>query len=115
MGQFTAAPPTCPGDAFTFSCTVVGNMSGITIWRVGGSNQCPLLHRSNISSSICKPSNAFTANPGTGYGTSAILFSSTLNGTADPGLNGTLVECFGPNNNVEPKNRIDEGTLLFKH
>ena len=49
--------------------------------------------------------------PGTGYGTSASLFSSTLSGTADPALNGTLVECFGPANNVDPENKIDEGTL----
>ena len=41
----------------------------------------------------------------------ATSFTSTLSGTADPALNGTLVECFGPNNNVEPENKIDEGTL----
>ena len=84
-------------------------MSGITIWRVGGSTECPLLHRSATSSTICKYT--FTAKPGTGYGTSATSFTSTLSGTADPTLNGTLVECFGPNNNVEPENRINEGTL----
>ena len=84
-------------------------MSGITIWRVGGSTDCPLLHRSASSSSICNYS--FTAKPGTGYGTNATSFTSTLSGTADPGLNSTLVECFGPANNVEPENRIDEGTL----
>ena len=49
--------------------------------------------------------------PGTGYATNATSFTSTLSGTADPALNGTLVECFGPEINVEPKNRIDEGTL----
>ena len=84
-------------------------MSGITIWRVGGSTDCPLLHRSATSSTICNYT--FTAKPGTGYGTSATSFTSTLNGTADPALNGTLVECFGPANSVEPENRIDEGTL----
>ena len=92
-----------------FSCTVVGNMSGYTIWRVGGSTDCLLLHRSKTSSTICNYS--FTAKPGTGYGTSTTSFTSTLSGTADPALNGTLVECFGPNNNVEPENKIDEGTL----
>ena len=110
-GQFTAAPSTCPGDAFTFSCTVVGNMSGYTIWRINGSTKCHLLHRSKTSSTICHPSISFTAMPGTGYGTSAIFFTSTLSGTADPALNGTLVECFGPANNVDPGNRIDEGSL----
>ena len=84
-------------------------MSGITIWRVGGSTDCPLLHRSATSSTICNYT--FIAKPGTGYGTSATSFSSTLSGTATPALNGTLVECFGPNNNVEPENKINEGTL----
>ena len=86
-------------------------MSGITIWRMNRSSECPLSHISTTSSTICWPSNAFTAKPGTGYGTSATLFSSTLSGTADPALNGTLVECFGPDNNVKSGNRIDEGTL----
>ena len=110
-GQFTEAHPACPGDAFTFSCTVVGNMSGFTTWRVNRSSECPLSHITTTSSTICGPSNAFTAKPGTGYETSATLFSSTLSGTADPALNGMLVECFGPDNNVNPGNRIDEGTL----
>jgi len=33
-GQFTAAPPTCPGDTFVFRCTVGGGNAGVTIWRV---------------------------------------------------------------------------------
>ena len=49
--------------------------------------------------------------PGNGYATNATSFTSTLSGTADPALDGTLVECFGPNNNVQAKNRLDEGTL----
>ena len=40
-GQFTGAPPACPGDAFTFSCTVTGSMSGITIWRWTGAVSAP--------------------------------------------------------------------------
>ena len=84
-------------------------MSGITIWRVDGSTDCPLLHRSATSTTICNYT--FTAKPGTGYGTGATSFTSTLSVTADPALNGTLVECFGPGNNVEPENKIDEGTL----
>ena len=69
-----------------------------------------LVHRSN-SSSICGPSDDFTARPGIGYGTNATSFTSTLSGTADPALNGTLVECFGPANNVDPGNRVNGSTL----
>ena len=108
--QFTAAPPTCPGDTFTFRCNVTGDMSGFTTWRVGGNSECNLLHRST-SFSICGLSDAFTASFGTGFGTSATSFSSTLSGTATPALNGTLVECFGPANNVDPGNRVSSSTL----
>ena len=104
-GRFTAAPPTCLGDTFTFRCAVTGNMSGFTIWRVGGSSECPVLHRSN-GFSICGPSNAFTARSGTRFGTSGPSYSSTLSGTATPALDGTLVECFGPANTVDPGNRV---------
>ena len=108
--QLTAAPPTCPGDTFSFRCTVTGDMRGITTWRVGGRSECNLLHRSN-SSSICGTSDDLTARPGTGFGTSATFFSSTLSATATPALNGTLVECFGPANNVDPGNRVGSSTL----
>ena len=43
-GQFTGAASVCPGDTFTFRCTAVGDMNGITIWRVGGSNECILCY-----------------------------------------------------------------------
>ena len=109
-GQFTAAPPTCPGDVFTFRCTVTGDRNGITTWRVGGSSECPLVHRS-ISSSICGSRNTFIARPVTGFGTSSPSFTSTLSGTANPALNGSLVECYGPANNVDPANRINGSTL----
>ena len=109
-GQFTAAPPTCPGDTFTFRCTVGGDSNGFTTWRVDRSSECPLVHRSSFSS-ICGPDNAFTARPGTGFGTSATSFSSTLSDTATIVLNGTLVECFGPANNVDPGNRVGNNTL----
>ena len=86
-------------------------MRGVTTWRVNGSSECPLLHRST-SSSICGPGNAFTARSGTGFGTSdATSYLSTLSGTANLALNGTLVECFGPANNVDPGNRVD-GSIL---
>ena len=85
-GQFTGAPPTGPGDTFTFRCTVTGNMSGFTIWRVGGVSECTLVHRST-SSSICGPGDTFTARSGTGFGTSATSFLSTLSGTATSAQN----------------------------
>ena len=106
-GQFTAAPPTCPGVTFTFKCTVTGNMSGFTIWRVNGGSECPLPHRTN-GFSICGSDNAFTAR---GFEASAFLFSSTLSGTATSALDGTLVECFGPNNSVDPGNMVGSSTL----
>ena len=110
-GQFTAAPPTCSGDTFSFTCTVVGNMDGITTWRVGGSSECPLSHRSTSSSSLCGPENDLTARSGIGFGSNGPSFSSTLSGTADTTLDGILFECFGPNNNVNPENRVGSSTF----
>ena len=107
-GQFTAAPPTCPGNTLTFRCTVTGNINGFTIWRVNGSIECALLHSSTASSSIC---DTFTARSGMGFGTSTTSYSSTLSGNATPALDGTLVECFGPANNVDSGNRVDSSTL----
>ena len=94
-GQFTAAPPTCPSDTFTFRCTVNGDRTGITIWRVGGSSgsECSLTHNNVNDTEACGPGDALTARFD---GPSANSFSSTLSGTATPALNGTLVECFGP-------------------
>ena len=77
---------------------------------MNGSSECNLFHRSNFSS-ICGPSDSFTARPDTGFGTSSTSFTSTLSGTADPALNGTLVECFGPANNVDPGNRMNGSNL----
>ena len=94
--QFTAPPPTCPGNNFTFRCNVTGDMSRITLWRVGGgSSSCPLLHNSP-GTPTCGPGSVFTARAGSGFdqGTNATSFSSTLSGTATSELNGTLVECF---------------------
>ena len=77
---------------------------------MNGSSECNLFHRSNFSS-ICGPSDSFTARPGTGFGTSSTSYTSTLSGTVDAALNGTLVECFGPANNVDPGNRINASAL----
>ena len=107
-GQLTPVPPTCPGDTFTFSCTVTGDINGVTIWRVGGRILCVLVHR---ATSIAVCGNTFTARPETGFGTSGPSFTSTLSGIADPALNGTLVECFGPGNSVDPGNTVNGSTL----
>ena len=109
VGQLTAALPTCPGGTFTFNCTVFGNMSGVNTWRVDGS-ECILLHASTFSS-LCGQNDDFVARPGTGFGANTTFFSSTLRGTADPALDGILVECFGPGNNVHPDNMVGNSTL----
>ena len=87
-------------------------MSGTTLWRVARvtTRECPLLHRLT-STSICGPNDAFTAASGNGFATNGPSFSSTLSGTASPGLSGTLVECFGPVNNAAPGNRVSGSTL----
>ena len=85
-------------------------MNGLTTWIVGGSSECPLPHKSN-SSSVCGPGNAFRARSGTGFGLNGSSFLSTLSGTSDPVLDGTLVECFGTPNSTDPGNRISGSTL----
>ena len=120
-GQFTPAPPTCPGETFTFTCNITGDSNGITIWRVGGNatwseggnRECPLIHRTS-STSICGPSNVFTANSGTEFEPSATSFTSTLSGTATPALNGTLVECFGLADCVDPGYLVGKGVLKLR-
>ena len=109
-GQLAAPPPTCPGDTFSFTCNVEG-MNGITIWRVDGSRSLCTLSHLSTSTATCGPSNDFTATPGTGFGTSATSYSSTLSGTASPTLNGSLVECFGPANSVDTKNRVGHSNI----
>ena len=108
--QFTAAPPTCSGGTFTFRCNVTGDRSGITIWRVGRRSECTLVHRST-STSICGPSDTFTAVFGAGFGTHGSTFSSTLSGTLTPAMDGTLVECFGPGLARDVENRVGESIL----
>ena len=93
-GQFTAPPPTCPGDTFTFRCNVTGDRNGDTRWKVGGSSECILGHSTPNDPRPCGSGSPFTVTTGTGFGTNATSFSSTLSGTAIPALDGTLVECF---------------------
>ena len=111
-GQFIAPPPTCPGDTFTFRCTVTGDMNGVTIWRVGGSSKCILTHSTASASAPCGPTSPLAVTAGTGFGmTGATSFSSTLSGTAIPTLNGTLVECFGPAFSRDADNMVGNSTL----
>ena len=109
--QFTAPPPTCPGDAFTFTCNVTGDSSGLTLWRVCGSSECTLLHSTARALGPCGSGSPFTVTTGTGFGTSATSFSSKLDGIADLILNGTLVECFGPAFSRDSENRVGYSTL----
>ena len=110
-GQLPQAPPTCPGDTFTFTCNVTGDINGLTIWRVNGSKTLYLMHRSEADTTTSN--GPFTAYRGDGFGpgTSATSFTSTLSGTATYLLNDTLVECFGPANNVEPENLVGNAIL----
>ena len=94
-----------------FTCTVTGNSSGVTIWRVGGTSECLLSHNTAGASSNCGPGSAFTAMAVTGFGTSATSYSSTLSGPASPMLNGTLVECFGPAFSRDTDNRVGDSTI----
>ena len=112
-GQLTVPPPTCPGDTFTFRCTVTGNRSGITIWRVGGGDsECILPHSTAGTTSNCGPAdNTFTARGVTGFGTNATSFSSTLSSTATSTLDCTVVECFGPALPRDAENRVGNSIL----
>ena len=113
VGEFTAAPPTCPsGGTMSFTCTVTGDSDGVTIWRVNGSNECLLSHNTAGATSTCGAGGAFIATTGAGFGTTnATSFSSTLNSTATPALDGTLVECFGPELNRTAGNRVGNSTF----
>ena len=109
LGQLTAAPPTCPGDTFTFRCNVTGDLRGITLWRAGV--ECILPHSTTNAPTPCGSGSPFVAASRTGFGTSAISYSSTLSGTATSELNGTLVECFGPAFSRDAENMVGKSTL----
>ena len=81
----------------------MSGMKAITLWRVNGTMALCTLSQLSIGPENCGPNTAFTASPGNIDATS---FSSTLSGTADPALDGILVECFGPDNNLEIGNRV---------
>ena len=107
-GQLTApSSPTCPGNVFTFDCTVMpmSGMNAITLWRVNGNRDLCILSQISTNSDDCGQNNAFTASP---VRANATFFLTTLSGTADPELDGILVECFGPDNSVNMDNRVGE-------
>ena len=73
-----------------------------------GSSECVLMHSTAGATATCGPGSAFKARPGAEFGTSATSYSSTLSRTATSALNGTLVECFGPDLVREPSNKVGE-------
>ena len=86
-------------------------MNGLITWRVVGSSECALAHTSAGSTAHCGPQNVFTATAGAGFGTNSSSYSSTLSGTANSSLDGTLVECFGPGLNKSIENMVGNITL----
>ena len=95
----------------SFTCTVTGNSSGVTIWRVGSSSECTLAHSTAGATSTCGAGRVFSATTGAGFGTNATSFSSTLSGTATSELDGTLVECFGPAFSRDAGNMVGNSTI----
>ena len=86
-------------------------MSGVTLWRVSRSSECILVHSTRGFPHPCGSGSPFTAVPGTKFGTDATFFSSTLSGIANPTLNETLVECFGPDLSRDNGNMVGNSTL----
>ena len=83
----------------------MSGMNAITHWRVNGSRDLCILSQISTNTDVCGPNNAFTASP---VSENATFFLSTLNGTADPELDGILVECFGPNSSLSIDDRVGE-------
>ena len=75
-----------------------------------GSSECSLTHRST-SDDTCGTNDAFIATPHTGFARNASSFLSTLSGTGNLTLNGTLIECFGPANNLDLGNMVGSSIL----
>ena len=88
----------------------MSGMNAITLWRVNGSRDLCILSQISTNPDDCGPNNAITASP---VRENATSFLSTLSGTADPELDGILVECFGPDNNVNMDNRVGESPILI--
>ena len=78
---------------------------------MGGSIECSLPHSTPNDPRPCGSGSPFTVTTGTGFGTNATSFSSTLSGTAIPALDGTLVECFGRDVGQDVGNMVGNSTL----
>ena len=78
---------------------------------MNGSSECSLVHNTADDPGPCGSGSPFTVTTGTGFGTSATSFRSTLSGTATTILNGTWVECFGPALSREAENVVGNSTL----
>ena len=108
-GQLSAVLPNCFGDTFTFNCTVTGDMDGVIHWKVDN-KECILPH-STMHDRPCWSGSPFRATTGIGFGTNTSFYSSTLSGTASSTLDGTLVECFGPDFSRDTENMVGNRTL----
>ena len=75
---------------------------------MGGSNECSLLHRTPGDTDTCGPGDVFMQSFNAINATS---FSSTLRGTAATALDGTLVECFGPDLPRDAGNMVGNSSL----
>ena len=83
----------------------------------GGSKECSLIHSTVDGPRPCGPDSPFTVKTGIGFGTSATSYSSTLSGNATSALNGTLVECFGPDLDRDAANTVGKNIfqILSQH
>ena len=97
--SFTAPFPACPFETVTFACTVDdpnhynGGRLGTTYWQVGNSRPCALPHADPEIIKECGPGNAFVARLTSSSGS---YYTSILQVTAHPSLNGTRVRCYVP-------------------
>ena len=78
---------------------------------MGGSNECGLLHNTASAPGPCGNGSLFIVTTGTGFGTSATSFLSTLSGTATSALDDKVVECFGPAFSRDAGNLVGKSTI----
>jgi len=87
----------------------MSGMNAVILWRVNDTTNLCTISQISTNTDDCGPNDAFTGSPGRVTATS---FQSTLSGTADPELDGLLVECFGPVNNVQNMdNKVGESPI----
>ena len=78
---------------------------------MNGSSECSLVHNTASAPGPCGVGSPFTVGTGTGFGTSATSFTSSLSGTANSALNDTLIECFGPTFSRDAGNMVGSSTV----